>query len=89
MIRIACDGAENTERHATQQSVTDRIIQFMSGGMTAALTTKAFGQGSGLGLSTVYGIVKQSGGDIVVDSSEQGTSFTVLLPAAEQDVTAT
>jgi len=52
-------------------------------------TTKAFGQGSGLGLSTVYGIVKQSGGDIVVDSSEQGTSFTVLLPAAEQDVTAT
>jgi signal transduction histidine kinase len=52
-------------------------------------TTKAFGQGSGLGLSTVYGIVKQSGGDIVVDSSEQGTSFTVLLPAAEQDATAT
>ena len=52
-------------------------------------TTKAFGQGSGLGLSTVYGIVKQSGGDIVVDSSEHGTSFTVLLPAAEQDVTAT
>jgi signal transduction histidine kinase len=52
-------------------------------------TTKAFGQGSGLGLSTVYGIVKQSGGDIVVDSSEHGTSFTVLLPAAEQNVTAT
>ena len=52
-------------------------------------TTKAFGQGSGLGLSTAYGIVKQSGGDIVVDSSEQGTSFTVLLPAAERNVTAT
>jgi two-component system cell cycle sensor histidine kinase/response regulator CckA len=52
-------------------------------------TTKTFGQGSGLGLSTVYGIVKQSGGDIVVESSGEGTAFTVLLPAAEQDVTAT
>jgi signal transduction histidine kinase len=49
-------------------------------------TTKTFGQGSGLGLATVYGIVKQSGGDIVVEtSSEHGTTFTVLLPAvAEQ-----
>jgi signal transduction histidine kinase len=54
--------------------------------LRAVLHHQAFGQGSGPGLSTVAGIVKQSGGDIVVDSSEQGTSFTVLLPAAEQDV---
>ncbi|MEX2155014.1 MAG: PAS domain S-box protein [Gemmatimonadaceae bacterium] len=44
-------------------------------------TTKPPGQGTGLGLSTAYGIVKQSGGYIAADSSTgAGTLFTVLLP---------
>jgi len=45
-------------------------------------TTKEVGQGSGLGLSIVHGIVERHGGTIAVDSTVgKGTTFTVSLPA--------
>ncbi len=46
-------------------------------------TTREVGRGTGLGLSTSYGIVKDHGGDIRVRSTREWTTFTVTLPAAE------
>jgi signal transduction histidine kinase len=45
-------------------------------------TSKKSGEGTGLGLATVYGIVTQAGGEVHIDSMlQRGTTFSVLLPA--------
>jgi len=56
------------------QKVLDKIFQ-------PFFTTKPTGQGTGLGLSLSYDIVKAHGGEIKVETEEgEGTTFTIILP---------
>jgi len=46
-------------------------------------TTKSTGQGTGLGLSLSYDIIKAHGGELTLNSNEEvGTQFTIIIPMA-------
>lgn len=65
--------------HGIPPEIMDRIFD-------PFFSTKEIGAGTGLGLSTVYGIVKQSGGFVFVDSTaDEGAVFSLLLPHFQEE----
>ncbi len=76
------------EGHYVGVSVTDTGTgmdeQILEKVFEPFFTTKPIGQGTGLGLSMVYGFAKQSNGHVLIDSAVgSGTSVTIFLPAAD------
>jgi PAS domain S-box-containing protein len=66
----------------TGEGMTEEVLQHA---WEPFFTTKGKGEGSGLGLATVYGIITQAGGDVQLDSAlGTGTTVSVLLPVTDQ-----
>jgi len=92
--RHEVDSVESVEGELAAGSYVELTVRDTGVGMAEAVaahafepffTTKAPGQGTGLGLSTVYGIVKQSGGHVSLTSKpDAGTEIRVLLPHLEE-----
>ena len=63
--------------HGIPRDVIERVFE-------PFFTTKEFGQGTGLGLTVVKGIIEEHQGSIVVESGEEkGTTFTILIPQTD------
>ncbi|GAA0571914.1 PAS domain S-box protein [Paractinoplanes ferrugineus] len=76
-VRIADTG------HGIPADVLDRVFE-------PFFTTKPAGQGTGLGLATVYGIISQAGGYATIQSTPgAGTAFIIALPATDEAMPAT
>jgi PAS domain S-box-containing protein len=89
-------GYELPSGSAVEQKLVSLTVTDTGSGMTPEVVQHAFepffttkgAQGTGLGLSTVYGVVKEAGGEIKLASQPDcATTITILLPAADQEIT--
>jgi len=88
-IEMRDDTASNTVVISVTDTGTGMTPEVKAHLFEPFFTTKDVGQGTGLGLSTAYGIVAQSGGTMSVDSEPGlGTTINISLPAIESPVTA-
>lgn len=84
-IEVTIDKADHQQIYITvKDNGTGIQKKHLSRIFDPFFTTKPVGQGTGLGLSVGYGIIRRHGGDITVrNRKEQGAAFTISLPAAE------
>ena len=92
-IQTRCETASARWRHAKPGSYVQLTVQDNGIGMDSQtieriyepfFTTKEQGEGTGMGLSTVHGIIEDHGGNIDVESAPgQGTTFRILFPRCD------
>ncbi|MBN2685240.1 MAG: response regulator [Pontiellaceae bacterium] len=97
-LMVGCRKLEDSDSHAVELAPGDYlelIVRDNGRGMSDDVierlfepffTTKGLGQGTGMGLAVVYGIIKQHNGTITVSSVERkGSEFTILLPLNREE----
>lgn len=78
--------AENFVRVQVSDTGCGMTADIMASIFDPYFTTKDLGEGTGLGLAVVHGIIKEYGGEILVDSiPEEGSTFTIYLPVTPED----
>jgi PAS domain S-box-containing protein len=84
-LRIAIDRAGDDVRVCVADEGVGMAPQVADRAFEPFFTTKPAGEGTGLGLATVHGIVTDSGGEVTIDSAPgSGTAVTFTLPAARE-----
>jgi signal transduction histidine kinase len=89
-LRIGCDGDAAGVTLVVEDTGTGMTEEVQRRIFSPFFTTKPAGQGTGLGLAVVDGIVREAGGKIAVDSTPgRGTTFRVTLPPSSASADAT